>query len=533
MMCKVVKIWQSVNSRQIAKMKEEFAFSIGIHKLVSEDDDYLMDLALAEIIENLMSVGKSVALLGKKCADPTYHNLEAVFEDPSTIDPKWCGWQYRLKKMDKKVKKMEKFVATTEQLYSELEALAELETSLKRMKAGAKLGKMKLFEFEQKVSWQRQEVRSLQEMSPWVRTHDYIVRLLLRSLFTIIEKIKFAFGIGKVEGSSNWFHQNRAAGLLSRSSSSMSGLVQRCGYSSESNESGGCKRRTSSSFACTSIVKNRRSYDKSPSSILCVKQHQMLSRRFASIGLSGCITGGIESPFVETYTNSGGSSFRSCAESEKDGNEMEDRCSIPIKLGKRTASERSSFFQSKLCLLNASPSTLGYTALAHHYANVIILMEKIASSPHSISLDARDDLYDMLPSTIRSRLREKLKTFSTTPALSDYNPDLAAEWSSTIEEIFEWLSPLARNMLRWQSERNFERQRSVCASNILLVQTLHFANQAETEAAIVELLVGLSYLFRCGKVTNEKPFCECSGSRAYDGHVYPRYSMYYDMIDHI
>lgn len=524
-MWKVVKIWQSVNSRQIARMKEEFAFSIGIHKLVSEDDDYLMDLALAEIIENLISVGKSVAMLGKKCADSTYHNLGAIFEDPGTIDPKWCGWQYRLKKMDKKVKKMEKFVATTEQLYSELEVLAELEQSLIRMKAGAKLGKMKLFEFEQKVSWQRQQVRSLQEMSPWVRTYDYVVRLLLRSLFTIIEKIKFAFGIGKVEASSNWLHQN-GAGLLSRSSSSMSGLVQRCGYSSESNESGGCRRRASSNFACTSMVKNRRSYDKSPSSILCVKQHQMLSRRFASIGLSGCITGGIESPFVETYTNSCGISFRSCAESEKDGNEVEDRCSIPIK---STSSERS-FFHSKLCLLNASPSTLGYTALAHHYANVIILMEKIASSPHSISLDARDDLHDMLPSTIRSRLRVKLKTFST-PALYEYNADLAAEWSSVIDGIFEWLSPLARNMLRWQSERNFERQRSVCGSNILLVQTLYFANQAETEAAIVELLVGLSYLFRCGKVIDEKPFCECSGSRTYDGHVYPRYSLY--MIDHI
>lgn len=526
-MSKVVKIWNSVNARQIARLKEEISMSIGMHRLVSEDDVYLMDLALAEIIDNLMDLGKSVAMLGKKCADSTYHNLETVFHDPSAIDPKWYGWQYRLKKMDRKVKKMEKFVAATEQLHSELEVLSEQEQSLKRMRAGANLGKMKLLEFQHKVLWQRQEVKSLQELSPWVRTYDYVVRLLLRSLFTIIERIKYAFGSDDVDGS-DWFPSR---------CNSMSGLDQTSGFSSENSEAFGCMRRTSSNLAsraCKNKVKYTSSCDRSPSSIHCGKQHQMMGRRLAFVGLPGCMTGGVESPVTVTYyPHSCGSSFRSYAGSEKDGNEVEETyTTIPIKRLGIISSERS-FFHSKRRLLNAPPSTLGYAALAIHYAHVIVLMEKLALSPHLISLDAREDLYDMLPSTIRSRLRAKLKTLSTTPASSEYNAALAAELSLRISRILEWLSPLARNMIRWQSERNFERERVVCGSNILLVQTLHFANQAETEAAIVELLMGLSYLLRFGRDINERPFRESSCSRACNGYFFPRYNMYYDMIDHI
>jgi hypothetical protein len=36
-------------------------------------------------------------------------------------------------------------------------------------------------------------------------------------------------------------------------------------------------------------------------------------------------------------------------------------------------------------------------------------------------------------------------------------------------------------------------------ANVLLVQTLYFANQAKAEAAIVELLVGLHYVCRIDK----------------------------------
>ncbi|KAG9134617.1 hypothetical protein Leryth_000937 [Lithospermum erythrorhizon] len=66
-------------------------------------------------------------------------------------------------------------------------------------------------------------------------------------------------------------------------------------------------------------------------------------------------------------------------------------------------------------------------ALALHYANVIILIEKLASSPHLISLDARDDLYCMLPTTVRTTLRANLKIFKKSLTSSIYDAALASE----------------------------------------------------------------------------------------------------------
>ncbi|KAL0316143.1 UNVERIFIED_CONTAM: hypothetical protein Sradi_5492500 [Sesamum radiatum] len=489
-----------------------------------------MDLALAEIIENLGSVFKSVLVLGKKCTEPVYHNLERVFDDASEIDRKWHGWRYKLKKMEKKVKKMERFVAVTEQLYQELEVLAELEQSLRRMRAGGDSGQVKLLEFQQKVVWQRQQVKNFREMSPWIRTYEYVIRLLLRSIFTIVERIKFVCGTKQsviVEGRNGYEHVTNDCLIRS---SSISAFIQTSVYPSETNQSrftvnlgrsfsnlglGGDKSRS----------KSRKSHNRSHSSIFCGKHHQVKARILGPVGFTGCMTSTSKSPVVENYTPSCSSSFRLKDVALKDGH-------VPI-LYSNISSKKVSFFSSKRCLLNAHPSTLGYAALALHYANLIILIEKLASSPHLISSDARDDLYAMLPASIRSSLRAKLKTFPRTLASSVYDAAFAAEWSSAVARILEWVSPLAHNMVRWQSERNFERQRLISGSNVLLVQTLYFANQVETEAAIVELLMGLNYLSRFGREFNQKPFQESSSSRAGDGYVFPRDNMYYKMIDHM
>lgn len=49
-------------------------------------------------------------------------------------------------------------------------------------------------------------------------------------------------------------------------------------------------------------------------------------------------------------------------------------------------------------------------------------------------------------------------------------------------------------MIRWQSEHNFEQQQVVARTNVLLLQTLYFADLVKTELAITELLVGLNYI---------------------------------------
>ncbi|CAN1258311.1 Protein PSK SIMULATOR 3 [Linum perenne] len=191
-------------------------------------------------------------------------------------------------------------------------------------------------------------------------------------------------------------------------------------------------------------------------------------------------------------------------------------------LGKPTSKSENSKFSkiwhtSRSKQSRSTQETLGATALALHYANVIIVYEKLAASPHLISHDARDDLYSMLPASVRNTLRQKLKPYAKSLASSVYDNALAREWNEAIASILEWLSPLAHNMIRWQSDRSFEQQNFVSRTNVYLVQTLFYANQEKTEATIAELLVGLNYLWRSSHEPDAKPIPrECTTGRTFD-----------------
>jgi len=143
-------------------------------------------------------------------------------------------------------------------------------------------------------------------------------------------------------------------------------------------------------------------------------------------------------------------------------------------------------------------STLGGAALALHYSNVIIILERMIRYPHLIAPDARDDLYRMLPKSVRGALRSRLRVSSIMRlgdnSNSKFNSEIAAGWKEALERLISWLAPLAHNMIRWQSEHNFEQQQVVARTNVLLLQTLYFADLVKTELAITELLVGLNYI---------------------------------------
>ncbi|XP_039171214.1 protein PSK SIMULATOR 1-like [Eucalyptus grandis] len=102
----------------------------------------------------------------------------------------------------------------------------------------------------------------------------------------------------------------------------------------------------------------------------------------------------------------------------------------------------------------------------------------------------------MLSNSLRTVLRARLRSYARSFASSIYDASLAAQWNLSVAQMLEWLAPLAHNTIKWQSERNIEKQHEVSGTNVHLVQTLFFANQAKTETAIVELLVGLNYLSR-------------------------------------
>ncbi|XAR64623.1 hypothetical protein NMG60_11008373 [Bertholletia excelsa] len=525
LMSKAANLWQCLSDRQIIRLREEIENSLGIRKLISEDGDHIMDLVLAEMIDTLGCLAKSVARFGKRCMDPVYHSLEHVFDDPLEIKLNWCAWEYRLKKMERKVKKMERFAAATAQLYQELEVLAEQEQTLRRMQ-NSDTSKAKLLEQQQKVMWQRQEVKTLREMSPWVKTYDYTVRLLLRSLFTILERIKHVFGTNRltsVEEKSNSDHGNAHCLLRSHS---MSAFMHTSIHPSENNPSrfgsGHLGRSVSNLGQTAGKLRSKKKQYHAPhqSSFLGSKPTAKI-RGLAPVGaFKGCMTSGSESPVMHGYVLTSSEAFSMDFDKTRSTN-LAPLSSNGLICGK------VSLLTSMRKLLNAPPSTLGGSALALHYANIIILIEKLASSPHLISLDAREDLYNMLPSTVRASLRLKLKLFAKTSASSIYDAALAAEWNTAITRILEWLAPLAHSMIRWHSERNVEKHRMTPGTNVLLIQTLHFANQVKTEAAILELLMGLNYISRFGRQINEKAFMESAGRRAYGDSLFQMENIVY------
>ncbi|PNY04337.1 hypothetical protein L195_g000755 [Trifolium pratense] len=445
LMSKLVNFWHSLSDNEVMNLREWIVNSVGVKMLVSDDEYFLMELTWNEILHNFQSISQSVARL---------------------------GWEYRLKKMEKKVKKMERFVTSMSLLSQELEVLKECEQTLRRMKLNRDMvDKAKLVEFQKKVMWQRQQVQNVRDLSPWSRSYDYIVRLLARSLCTILERIIFVFGNSHlpIENQQNDSSRtmNYTNNHLARNNSFPAALnvMQSSVHPSETN--------LNEFFSGPIGRKNKSKKKKKVQQVLqsqdsCEKLLSSEGKQLKYIGsFKGCISIQNDSDYhvVQSCIPSNGGSTRK---------------NIDVKT--KPVVNKSSFFHRsrvyfKLSLkekLKPVPSTLGEAALALHYANVIVLIEKIVSSPRAnmIDVQTRDNLYNRLPTTIRTALRSKLKWYA--------KGKLETEWNVVLTQILEWLAPLAHNM------------------------TLYFANQAKTEAAMVELLVGLHYVCRIDKKQNRR-----------------------------
>ncbi|KAL2323144.1 hypothetical protein Fmac_027523 [Flemingia macrophylla] len=492
LMTKVANLWHSLSDREVMNMREWIAKSVGVKMLVCDDHSFLMELALSEILNNFESLARSVARLSKRCRDPIYHGYEHFVHNPAQHYLRWCGWEYAWKKMERRVKKMERFVAAMSLLSQELEVLAETEQTFRRMKVNREVHGVKLLEFHKRVMWQRQQVKNLRDMSPWNRSYDYIVRLLARSLFTILERIVLVFGNSHIPIenqqnddspplNSNNNHLTRSHSFSTLMHSSFNPFKTNLhGFCSEPFES---KPKLNAGFVLDNSKSKRKQKE--------LEVFHSESKQFKPSGpFKECMSVGNSSPIViqtRVPTNGGSMRLVDCHVKNIDNMKPMDK----LYLIWRT---RIYFKLSVKGMLKAGPSTLGGAALALHYANVIVLIEKMVSAPRLIDLETRDALYDMLTTNLRTALRGKLKWYAKSKRATVHEASLAVEWSMVLSHILEWLAPLAHNMIKWHSVRNFEREQSASKANVLLVQTLYFANQAKAEAAIVELLVGLHYM---------------------------------------
>ncbi|KAL6004777.1 hypothetical protein ACLOJK_005333 [Asimina triloba] len=436
LMSKLLHLSQSLSDNHVLRLRHQAIALDGVHKIISNDDAFLLSLACAEMLEALRLLALSIARLANRCDDAAalrqfhrfFHDFAETGRDPH-------GWAMPWKDMEaRSAKKMNRHVAATAALHKQIDELADTEHALKKLLLQCGGGEgghespikiKKIADLQQKLFWQKQEVKRLKESSLWNRSFDTVTSLLARSAFTVLARIKLVFGVGLDQLPSPPLHR----------SLSVSATVH------PSENPAACKF------------------------------------------ISGPLT-------ASKFPDHGGRDLA------------------------------PGFFESNKKLLKPPASTLGAAALSLHYANLIIVIEKMVRSPQLIGADARDDLYAMLPTSVRAALRARLRGvgFSASDAA------LAAEWRDALCRILEWLGPLAHNMIKWQSERSFEQQQNMVSvarrpttnsssSSVLLLQTLVFANQAKTEAAITELLVGLNYIWRYDREMNAKALLDWANSR--------------------
>ncbi|CAI9277747.1 unnamed protein product [Lactuca saligna] len=478
-MSKIVHLHKSLTNSEISKLKNEILKSDGVKTLVSSDETYLLDLALSEKLDDLCFIAGVVSRLGKKCTVPQLQGFQHVYEDiiNGAIDVGGLG--FLVKDMDAMVRKMERFVNSTASLYTEIEVLNELEAATSKFQQNQHEESRKVL--QQKVIWQKQDVKHLQNVSLWNQTYDKIVEMLARTVCTLYARISLVF-IDTI--SRRDMFSNPSLPISSSNLHSCRSLPQNSSQiDSRSTKSGG-------SFSNSGFEKR-----------VISPRPQIISKKgeislFKAEDFNFACGLGPGRLFMECLNiNSSISKFddfdddsfqKHDDQSSRISREITNHSSFHSRIPRipKTSfksTPKSSATKTRLTV-QAPPTTIGGSALALHYANIIIVIEKLLQYPHLVGEEARDDLYQMLPTSIRLGLKISLKSYIKDLAI--YDAPLAHDWKDRLDQILVWLSPLAHNMIRWQNERNFEQQQIVSRTNVLLLQTLYFADRTKTERAI-------------------------------------------------
>lgn len=483
-MSKIMNLHKSLTDYEVFKLKNEILKSEGIKTLVSSDEQQLLELALVEKLDDLNRIAGVVSRLGKKCTIPALQGFEHVYSDvvSGVIDVQELS--FLVKDMEGMMRKMERFVSSTVSLYGEMEVMNELELATKKFQQSQLEESRKAF--EQKLIWQRQDVKHLKDVSLWNQTFDKVVELLARTACTVYARVHFVFGD--------------------------------CLPRAQAGSNGGSRRLKQDTFRSNGLGHSR--------ALVCEKSEKRAHsfRPNVKIEKSEGVFGAEDFNFICGIGP--GRMFLECLSISSSSSKVEDDdddrssrvstftsksdASTPLSslfrpsINERVNGDQRQFRESS----KLPPNTVGGSALALHYANIIIIIEKFLCYPHLVGEEARDDLYQMLPTSLRRNLKARLKSYSNNLAI--YDAPLAHDWREKLEEMLKWLSPLAHSTIKWQSERNFEQQQIVMKTNVLLLQTLFYADRGRTEDAMCQLLVGLNYI--CRYEQQQNALLDCASS---------------------
>ncbi|MED6169677.1 hypothetical protein PIB30_023539 [Stylosanthes scabra] len=433
-MCRLVCLYHSLSDGEINRLRKETIKSKGVAYLTSHQECFLLNLAAADLLEDLDDAAVTVSQLGRKCSDVSLSRFDLVYNDlkHGIIDLRKLS--YGTRSANKVIGKMEKLVAATGNLHTALQTMAELEASEKKMQrwnnnCNKNFPKANVDYLNEKIEIQRKQVQHYKEVSLWNQTFDKTVGIMAKVVCIVYARICSVFG---------------------------------------------------ASISVSSDKNNDKSLD---NSVYCLLEHRVLyqnnlclSEQYrSSSGDDGKTKSG---PLFSKANKLYPISFHSGAlkpDREQFGNKSakNEKCGNVLKL--------------------APPNTVGGVSLAFRYANVILFAERCFNAA---AKGVRETLYEMLPEKLRAKVRTKLKgKWEKGESLTEECAALADGWREAVRELLDWLLPVAHDTVRWHNERLLDKNPFEIRPRALLLQTMHYSDLEKVEATIVEVLVGLSYIY--------------------------------------
>lgn len=442
----LVSLYNSLSDAEILSLRLDIFQSEGIRYLNSSDEGFLLNLAFSEKIEDLDRVAIAVSRLGKKCRALDLQDFDRIYETLKVGSVDMLKLGFPEKEMDRKIAKIEKLISATSELYSGLAILNEMEPSERKMEQWKSYSgpmplqaKSKPDQLHQKLALQRKLVLRMRAASLWNQPLDKIVPIMARLVCNVFARICIVFG----PYVSDLPHIVSDGNVLFIASPKLQ-----------------FEDTSRSSPTCYASGPLERSVAK-----------KVIRRSSGQI--------------LENPRPVGINIFRS----PKPKQEMRG-----LWLGFGSEEKRRISRKRKPVTQEASKATLGGSGLASLYARVIELAGRLVSCQGSVDEGMREDLYQMLPAAVRMAVNAKLKVLMR--RREELRRSEVEDWREALEGIMGWLGPMAHGMLLWETERTYEQQRFDSRPTVLLLQTLYFSDREKAEAAVVELLVGLSCICR-------------------------------------
>ncbi|KAJ3700661.1 hypothetical protein LUZ61_004366 [Rhynchospora tenuis] len=434
-MARLISIHNSLASPQIRQLRSDMR-SEGISYLISSDQAYLLRLACAEILSDLDRAADAVSRLSVRCHSAFPRAFSRTYPDAKNGSLMSLVEEFGLTKgSEKRIRKMDKQVATAARLYGEMDTLNDLEASERKMDDWKK--------HSGPIPMQQQE-----NTGAAVDRSD----LFRRELRAQRQRVC------KLMDESLWqVSFDKAVSMMAKSALLI--LYRICLIFSQ--------------FVHGLPPVYYNMYDSLYSYTPKAKTKAKSS------------SGPLDSPKPTMY-------------------ETAVRHSAPIFMRK---DDKSKPLEKLVRCMVPPPSTVGSAGMALRYANVILAAEKLLAmrsgdpQPSDQGEDGdeedewgtREELYEMLPVGVRAAVKAKLKDCWKKDVHAVADRGVADGWGQVIKGLLSWLGPMARDTERWHEERNLDRmQRFATDPRMLMLKTLHFADLEKTEAAMVEVLVGLS-----------------------------------------